>query len=187
MRACSKWFWLILPLGIYGVGIGLALRFGADWGEKQTWAVILTGAILIWYTWETMLLRRVAVGQRELQLRPFVVFQKVNGGYVVENLGSSAALDVRIESIALVAPQIRLDIAFPRAVPLLKPGATASIEVTVDIDGLRSDPNFAAHLDPSYAVQDVDVHIRFRNLEGKEYQLVQVIAPKTVSIQGFRN
>lgn len=60
-------------------------------GRKTNMAVILTGAILIWYTWETMLLRRVAVGQRELQLRPFVVFQKANGGYVVENLGSSAA------------------------------------------------------------------------------------------------
>lgn len=187
MRMCSKWIWLIFPLGLYGVGIGLALRYGTDWGEKQTWTVILTGAILIWYTWETMLLRRVAVGQRELQLRPFIVFQKVNGGYVVENIGSSAALDVRIDPIALVAPQIRLDIVFPGAIPLLKAGATASIEVTVDVDGRKSDPNFAAHLDPKYAVQDVDVRISFRNLEGKEYQLVQVIAPKTVSIQGFRN
>lgn len=187
MRACSKWLWLILPLGLYGTGIGFALIFGADWSEKQTWAVILTGVILIWYTWETMLLRRVAVGQRELQLRPFVVFQKANGGYVVENIGGSAALDVRVESITLIAPEIRLDIAFPRAVPLLKSGATATIEVTVDINGRRSDPNFAAHLDPNYAVQDVDLHMRFRNLEGKEYELVQVIAPKTVSIQGFRN
>ena len=46
---------------------------------------------------------------------------------------------------------------------------------------------FAAHLDPQYAIQDVDVHIHFSNIEGKEYSLVEVVSPQTLSIKGFRN
>lgn len=187
MRVYSKWLSLLIPLALYAAGMACALRYGADWTAKQTWAVILTGFILIWYTWETMLLRRVAVLQREGQLRPFVVFRKEGDQYVVENIGNGAALNVQIESISLVAPKTQLDIAFPQPVPLLKPGAVAHIEVTVHINGRKSDPAFAAHLDPEYAIQDVDVHLRFKNVEGKEYALVEVIAPKTISIMGFRN
>lgn len=187
LRALSKWLYLTVPFALYGVGIYYALRYETDWAAKQTWAVILTGFVLIWYTWETMLLRRVAFLQRELQLRPFVVFRKEIEKYVVENIGHGAALDVHIDRVNMEAPGTKMEIRFPNPLPLLKPGAIADVEIEVYINGRKTDPVFAAHLDPKYAIQDVDVHIHFSNLEGKTYSLVEIISPKTLTIKGFRN
>lgn len=187
MSAWPKWLSLAVPVIVYGVGILCALTYESDWPAKQTWVVVLTGIILIWYTWETMLIRKLAALQREGQIRPFVVFRMEAEKYVVENIGSAAALDVRIDSTTIKAPGLQIDITFPQAVPLLKAGTVSELEVDVQIDGEKTDPVFAAHLDPQYAVADIDVHIRFKNLEGKEYALVEVISPRTVSIKGFRD
>lgn len=186
-RAYSKWLYLVVALTIYGVGIYCALKYETDWTAKQTWAVILTGFVLIWYTWETMLLRRVAFLQREVQLRPFVIFRKDIEKYVVENIGNGAALDVHVDSVKMEAFETKLEIGFPNPLPLLKPGEVAVVEIEVHINGKKSDPAFAAHLDPKCAILDVDVHIHFSNLEGKKYSLVEVISPQTLSIKGFRN
>jgi hypothetical protein len=93
-----------VPLVVYSLGIYCTLKFETDWTARQTWAVVLTGFVVIWYTWETMLLRQVAVIQRELQLRPFVVFRKEGQKYVVENVGNATALGVRIDEIKISAP-----------------------------------------------------------------------------------
>lgn len=187
LRSFSKWLYLVVPLAFYGISIYCVLNFETDWTAKQTWAVILTGFVLIWYTWETMLLRRVAFLQREVQLRPFVVFRKEEDRYVVENIGNGAALGVRIDGITMKEPRSKLEIRFPNSLPLLKPGAVADVQVQVIINGKESDSVFAAHLDPQYAIQDVDVHIHFSNIEGKEYSLVELVSPQTLSIKGFRN
>lgn len=186
-RTLSKWFYLIVPLVVYGVGIYCTLKFETDWTARQTWAVVLTGFVVIWYTWETMLLRQVAVLQRELQLRPFVVFRKEGQKYVLENVGNATALGVRIDEIKISEPTTRLEIRFPGSLSLLKPGTIAEVEIDVLINGKKSDSTFAAHLDPKYAIQDVDVHIHFSNIEGKQYSLTEIVSPKTLSIKGFRN
>jgi len=187
LRTFSKWLYLIVPLAVYGVGIYCTLKFETDWTARQTWAVILTGVVLIWYTWETMLLRRVAFLQREVQLRPFVVFRKEGERYVVENIGNGAALGVRIDGLTMEEPGTKLEIRFPNPLSLLKAGAVADVAVEVHINGKKYDSMFAAHLDPKYAIQDLDVHIHFSNIEGKEYSLVEVVSPQTLSIKGFRN
>ncbi len=122
MSARSKWVSLVVPLSLYGAGMICVFAYESDWTAKQTWAVVLTGIILIWYTWETMLLRQVATLQREAQLRPFVVFRSENGKYVVENIGTAAALDVRIDGTTIQAPNLKMDITFPSPVSLLKDG-----------------------------------------------------------------
>lgn len=185
-RTISKWLYLLVPLVLYGAGIYCALKYGTDWTEKQTWAVILTGVVLIWYTWETMLLRRIAFVQRELQLRPFIVFRREANQYLAENIGNAAALNIRFENIAFEAPGTKLEILFPRTLPLLKPGASLEVPIEVKINGQTSDPAFAAHLDPTYAIEDVEVHIHFSNLEGESYSLVEVVSPQTLAIKGFR-
>lgn len=103
--------------------------FETDWTAIQTWAVILTGVVLIWYTWETMLLRQVAFLQREVQLRPFVVFRKEGERYVVENIGNGVALMVRIDGVTMEEPPTKLEIRFPNSLSLLKPGTVADVEV----------------------------------------------------------
>jgi hypothetical protein len=105
----------------------------------------------------------------------------------VENIGTAVALDVRIDSTRIEAPGLNMDIMFPNSVPLLKANSVAELNVEVKINGKIVDPVFAAHLDPDYAALDIDVHIHFKNIEGKDYSLVEVISPKTVAIKGFRN
>jgi hypothetical protein len=182
----SKWLYLLVPSAIYGVGIFCALGYGTDWAEKQTWAVVLTGAVIIWYTWETMLLRRIAFAQRELQLRPFVIFQKEGGRFVIENIGNGAALNVRLGNITMEAPGTKMEIRFPNQLPLLKPKTIADVEIEVRINGEKADSLLAENLDPKYATIDIEVHIHFSNLEGKGYSLIEVISPKTLSMKGFR-
>lgn len=187
LRTFSKWLYLLVPLAVYGVGIYCASKYETDWTARQTWAVILTGFVLIWYTWETMLLRRVAFLQSELQLRPFLVFRKEGKRYVVENIGNGVALDVRIDGIMIEEPGNKLEIRFPKPLSLLKPGDVTDVEVEVNINGKKSDTVFAALLDPKYTNQDIDVHIHFSNIEGKTYSLVEIVSPQTLSIRGFRN
>jgi len=75
---------------LYGCGIAAAFWWTADWTARQTWAVALTGLVLIWYTWETMQLRRAAFAQRQLQLRPFVLLELGRRGLRSETLGTES-------------------------------------------------------------------------------------------------
>ena len=61
------------------------------------------------------------------------------------------------------------------------------VPLEVWINGQKADSGFAAHLDPTYAIEDVEVQIHFSNLEGKSYSLVEVVSPQTLSIKGFRS
>lgn len=46
---------LYIALMLYVAGIGFTFVVCKDnWTAIQTWAVVLTGIVLIWYTWETM-------------------------------------------------------------------------------------------------------------------------------------
>jgi hypothetical protein len=95
----------ILPvaaLTFYAVGMAAAfIVFRDDWSAIQTWAVVLTGIVIIWYTWETMQLRETASSQRELQLRPFVVLELKDKKFVVTNVGPGVAVNVRITAFSI--------------------------------------------------------------------------------------
>ena len=177
---------LVATLAAYGIGIAVTFCLTKDWTARQTAAVVLTGAVVIWYTWETMRLRQMSLAQRELQLRPFVVFKGTAQGYFVENLGTAPALGVTIERIQMSGDGVSLSISFPASLPLLRSLATEPIATEVVVNGKKVDGVFAAHLDPNYAIADVDVRIRFRSIEGKQYELVQTTSPKTMEIKGFR-
>lgn len=177
---------LLAWLLAYAGGLIVTFLLTPDWTARQTVAVVLTGAVVIWYTWETMLLRQVALSQLELQFRPFVVFYGTADGYSVENVGNATALAVRIQNVALIDTSISLDIAFPSAVPILRAGERAPMPAEVFLDGKKIHSVYAAHLDPKYAIADVELCILFRNIEGREYSLVQTVAPSTMDIKGFR-
>lgn len=59
---------LTVVLVVYAAGIAAAFWLCQNWTARQTVAVILTGAVVIWYTWETMLLRQTSNGQAEVML-----------------------------------------------------------------------------------------------------------------------
>lgn len=178
---------LAIVLGLYAAGIAASLCLMQDWTARQTVAVVLTGAVVIWYTWETMLLRQVAISQREQNLRPFVLFKgDAHGGYAVENLGATPALGIQIEPVKLHMGDVVLEIIFPSSVPLLRAGETAPLESEVAVNGNKVASVHAAHLDPKYAVIELDIHILYRSIEGKPYHLIQTIAPKETVVKGFR-
>lgn len=177
---------LLATLALYAAGLIVTCYVTPDWTARQTAAVVLTGAVVIWYTWETMLLREVAMAQREQQLRPFVVFSGNAHGHSVENVGATPALGVTIKPVSFRAPSLGLDISFPTPIALLRPGQSLPIETKVVVNGHDVETIFAARLDPNYAVEDVDVVLRFRSIEGKAYELVQTTAPKSMTVRGFR-
>ncbi len=49
---------LFAAVVLYSAGVAAAFYWCTDWTARQSWAVILTGLAIIWYTWETTLLRQ---------------------------------------------------------------------------------------------------------------------------------
>lgn len=79
----------------------------------NTGVLTITAAIIAWYTVETFRLRREAIRQNELQLRPYLMpsFPEIQEGYKLElkNIGKGTATNIRIEipSIDLTDPEVQ--------------------------------------------------------------------------------
>jgi hypothetical protein len=151
----------------------------------SAWAVILTGGVILWYTWETMQLRRAAHAQRELHIRPFVVITRVVQGFRLRNLGPGTALNVRVGDV-VVDEQEQLVIHFPAVVSLLPAGE----ERDITAESFHKDKNagdfFAAHLDPKYAVMELQVDVTYDNIEMKNYCVSEKVEPGGLTILGVR-
>ena len=144
------------------------------------------------YAWATHKILRanekivnLAISQRELQLRPFIVFQKEGEDYVMKNIGNGPALDVWIETIKINETDV--EIRFPEHIPLLKPNEVIKHRIEFDVAGKQAAISIVtAALDPKWTGIDLNFKIHFSNIEGKKYSLEEIIAPKTFQIKGFR-
>ena len=192
-------------IAAYGVAIALilALTSHADWMARQTWAVMLTGFVVVWYTWETALLRSTAVAQSEAQLRqievqleqtetqirPFVVLRPAPGRKVItlENIGVGSALNVRIcdAHIEPVENDLQLVLKFPGNLPVLRPGAEGQIEVQGFVGDVEFGDFFNAALNPRYAVRRVEITIQYENIQLKTYSVTQCVEPSSLSTIRF--
>jgi len=183
----SRWLHLVIPLAIYGIGVYYVFSLKSPPLDREYLLSVLTGIILIWYTWETMQLRQAAFEQIELQLRPFLVFRTENLHCFVENVGNVPALNVRIDSV-YIGEQPRIwEIRFPYSVPLLKSGQSLEVRCEIFKGEQGLDPMYAAHLDPKYASLDLKIHIHFSNIEGKQYSLTQTVSPRSLKLLGFNS
>lgn len=111
--------WIIFYLGILlptSIAVYCLAQPKFDWVFVQTIAVILTGVILIWYTWETKRLReeahrqvvatnkqiRETQRQIDVQLRPFLAVVAVwkndqeLGTFFLHNMGNGAAVTIKV-------------------------------------------------------------------------------------------
>ena len=113
-RSYARLLVLLVSLGLYAGVMWYVFARESDWTARQTWAVVLTGAILIWYTWETMQLRYAAHAQREAQIRPYAVLQPTPGRLSVTNFGNGVALHIRVETV-IVNEEFKIEIRFPKA------------------------------------------------------------------------
>jgi hypothetical protein len=164
----------------------MAWAFSAysGWTERQTWAVIFTAVVLIWYTWETMEVRRAAHLQRELQLRPFIVLEPQERDFVLSNVGNGAAVNIKIDDV-VVDETHGVSIRFPASVPVLRPGAALPIRAESIKGGKSAGDFFLAHLDPQYAALELKIVLRFQNVEMKPYSVAQTVCPGELRITGF--
>lgn len=182
-----RWLQLTLLIAGYALTVGVGYYiWSTRYDAISAWAVSLTGAVVLWYTWETMQLRQAAYREREGQLRPFIVFQRSDQHYEIVNVGHGTALNINIETL-VVSSEFELEIRFPHAVAYLKPNASVEFKTESYLKGNRSDENWLASIDPKYVKRNLDIKIHFSNIEGRKYSLVQTVAPGTVEIQGFRN
>jgi hypothetical protein len=148
----------------------------SDWTARQTWAVILTGLVIIWYTWETMQLRYAAHAQRETQLRPYVVLEAAPGALSVANVGNGVALHVRLAPV-IVSRELSVEIRFPQSIAILRPGQSVPLVARSYKKGVDAGDFFNAHLDPQYATLELEVKVTFDNVELKAYSTTQRVTP----------
>lgn len=183
----------LVALYVLAVGLGGYLLlprlpfFGPDQEAAawQTWAVIIGGAVVLWYTWETAALRRATERQIHLQLRPFVVFDPVR--HTVTNVGKGAAVNVGLDDV-VISKEFEWDCRFPYSVPVLEPAETKPIEV-VGPNG----PGDASALNPMDPRFKPTITIRYDDVEMNRYVVTEEIEsradesePRRLRITGFR-
>jgi hypothetical protein len=174
---------LLVPILAY-VGLWAAAYFCVspkDWTALQTWAVVLTGLVIIWYTWETKELRHAAYAQMDLQIRPYVVLQPETTQVLVTNFGNGAALHIRVDPV-VVSTAEDIELRFLKMIPVLRSGESAPVEVTSFKKGKPTGDAYNVHLDPRYANRQLIVTVRFDDLELKAYSIVQQVSSESVVV-----
>lgn len=173
---------LIVPVLVYLGALAYAYCRGSnDWPALQTWAMALTGLVVIWYTWETRELRYAAYAQMDLQIRPYVVLQTEGNGFLVTNFGNGAALHVRVEPV-VVSVEERIELQFLKTVPVLRSGESGALEVTCFKEGKPTSDIYKALLNPKHTTEEFDVTVRFDDLELNQYATTQRISPNNIVV-----
>lgn len=176
---------------VYLVGVSIVFQQASDWTARQTWVVILTGVVVIWYTWETRKLRAVATHQIAMQIRPLVLADpRVHDNSVtVNNIGHGPALNVRMTEVELermpsplqAGEEWPLTLRFDGSVPILKTGDEARFAIEVYLAGERFADIYAATIDPRYTDQTVILTIKYEDIDLKHYTIRQTIAPHSMT------
>jgi hypothetical protein len=74
---------LLILLAIYGLLMLIGWFCINDSTKLQTWAIIVSGFILIWYSWETRLLRVIASDQKDQQIQPLIIYENRRAGHYI--------------------------------------------------------------------------------------------------------
>jgi len=172
---------LAVPLAIYAGIMFCVFTCEPDWTARQTWAILLTGIVVLWYTWETMQLRFAAHAQRETQIRPYVILTQEPGNVSVLNVGNGAALHVHIDTV-IIDEQEKIEIRFPKKIAILRPGESNPLELKSYKNGADAGDFFTAHLDPIYAALTLNTTVSFDNVELKKYSVTQEITPGNIRV-----
>lgn len=165
----------------------------------QNWLVFLTGLAVIWYTWETRLLRlasrdqidvanrqreimlkqtaiadqqrKVAVRQLKLAIRPYVIVEGPGNPFSLKNVGAGPALNLRVLDVGVPAGDSSGLACRPAVVPYLAPGATVEITIEGKVGDKTISGVFGAPFYPSMGVIAQSICLEFENIEAKRYVL----------------
>jgi hypothetical protein len=170
-KVCKR----IAPVAIAGVlyvlGLYATIIYSSDWTAIQTCAVILTGGVVIWYTWETRQLRQVALAQIDIQIRPFVVVEYEDRQFRIRNLGPGTALNVKVRNVTINAKE-EITVDFPDHIPILTAGEVRSISVTSSHGNHSAGDFFAFHVKPGFATRGREITVDFENVAMKRMSVV---------------
>ena len=155
-----------------------------DWLAAQTFAVVLTGAVVIWYTLETQLLRKETQKQTEIQIRPFVIIELKNREFSLKNLGHGPALNVQVRPVQ-VSSEESIIIKFGEMIPTINPGETVGLKAESFHKGNPTGNFFTAHLNPEYANRNLSIFIDYQNFDLKSYTTRERVSPKKWEIVEF--
>jgi len=155
-----------------------------DWLAVQTFAIVLTGAVVIWYTIETQLLRKETQKQTDLLIRPFVIIELKNREFFLKNLGHGPALNVQVRPVQ-VSSEESIVIKFGEMRPTINPGETVELKAEGFHEGNPTGRFFTAHLNPEYAKRNLSIFIDYRNIDLKSYTTRERVSPKKWEIVEF--
>lgn len=155
----------------------------------QTIAVLLTGAAIIWYTWETKRLREETQRQTEFQIRPFVIIEPSidakSIGFKVINAGNGPAMNIRIQDVQIdVDENIIVQFA---PILFLRHGDSIKIQTKtfikgVEVKGIVGDA-IPGQLNPKYADRIRSLMIEFQSIDLLwRYSIKEQIAPERMEI-----
>lgn len=186
----------VVPL--VGLAVGYLCILGIIWyavndaTNRQTAIVGLTGLVVVWYTWETALLRREMIRQTEVQVRPYVIAHPTTRHLTVENVGNVPALDVHVEDMVIdkwpqlpSGERLLLTLRFPLRFPVLRPGEKQEIPVETLLGGREFGNFFGGHIDPNFATVESKLVVHFKNVELTGYSVTQIISPGKWAVGDF--
>lgn len=167
---------------VYGLLMLIGWFCIADSTKLQTWAIIVSGFILIWYSWETRLLRVIASDQKNQQIQPLIIYENRRAGHYIKNIGNGVALNVRINRV-LIGGSEDIEVIFPDSTPVLSPGEEAQVEGEFKVNGVElSDIHGTAHLSTGFANQTSIMSISYSNIEYRMYLTKERISPGKIEI-----
>lgn len=153
-----------------------------DATKLQTWSIIVSGFILIWYSWETRLLRVISSDQKDQQIQPLIIYENRRAGHYIKNIGSGVALNISIDKVSIGDTE-ETWIAFPTPTFALSPDQEIQIIGDFFHQGNKLlDINGTAHLSTGYATQTSILVIRYQNVQSKKYLTKQKISQGKIEI-----
>ena len=182
MKEHHNKFWKIVAA--YFGAVLLFLICVRDWLAGQTFAVVLTGAVVIWYTIETQLLRKETQKQTDIQIRPFVIIELKNREFFLKNLGHGPALNVQVRPVQISSEE-SIVIKFGEMRPTINPGETVELKAEGFHKGNPTGSFFTAHLNPEYANRNLSIFIDYQNIDLKSYTTRERVSPKKWEIVEF--
>lgn len=158
----------------------------------QTVILALTAGVVFWYTLETYWLRKEAVHQRRILLRPVIVPQfeqltEISREFLIlQNIGAGTALNVQVEPIVSEDHPDALSWTFD-LVSYIAPGKEAGVPSQHTARSkLTTAENTRSSFMPKYASQPHEMNVRFEDTEGGKYWIpIRKCQAKTVSRERF--
>ena len=158
--------------------LSISCRLNVNSNSVNNFLIAITFCIIWWYAYETYLLRKTTVEQKELQIQPLLVLDFLGSDNerraYLKNIGNGIAMNIEIDDIAKKYPKYDLNIDY-RLSKSLDKGQQIQLDVMCIIEegGKHgySIPHHAA-IDPCFATEDQIFRISYKNIQQVSYETI---------------